>query len=216
MKPTSRLRGLVATGAAVLLEATLAAVLASAPAAAQVVTGTLGSPSATTTIPGNQIPAPEPKFGGTITEDARTFGAPLRGATVGGHQGLDVRASSVIVPPNFGSGAGIWLPGIVVVALGEPSVPVTTWAMAGAAASVAASRKAAPVAARPNTLDFCFMLCAPSFCDPTAAQRCATTSHGKVVQCSCSSRACSYLDATGPATLSIAASSALPAKGLVR
>jgi arylsulfatase A-like enzyme len=39
-----------------------------APAAAQVVTGTLGQPSATTTIPGNQIPAPEPKFGGVITE----------------------------------------------------------------------------------------------------------------------------------------------------
>ncbi len=35
---------------------------------AQVVTGTLGSPSATTTIRGNQIPAPEPKFGGVIKE----------------------------------------------------------------------------------------------------------------------------------------------------
>jgi arylsulfatase A-like enzyme len=45
---------------------------AAAPAMAQTVTGTLGSPSATTTIPGNQIPAPEPKFGGVITEDART------------------------------------------------------------------------------------------------------------------------------------------------
>jgi arylsulfatase A-like enzyme len=37
-----------------------------APVAAQQVTGTLGSPSATTTIKGNQIPAPEPKFGGVI------------------------------------------------------------------------------------------------------------------------------------------------------
>ena len=59
------------------IAATLTAIVAAglwpaAPAVAQVVTGTLGSPSATTTIPGNQIPAPEPKFGGTITEDART------------------------------------------------------------------------------------------------------------------------------------------------
>ena len=51
---------------------TVVAAWAAAPVAAQVVTGTLGSPSALTTIPGNQIPAPEPKFGGVITEDART------------------------------------------------------------------------------------------------------------------------------------------------
>ncbi|MGR9475968.1 arylsulfatase [Rhizobium leguminosarum] len=38
------------------------------PATAQVVTGELGSPSATTTIPGNQIPAPTPQFGGVIKE----------------------------------------------------------------------------------------------------------------------------------------------------
>jgi arylsulfatase A-like enzyme len=37
---------------------------------AQQINGTLGSPSATTTIPGNQIPAPEPKFGGVIKENA--------------------------------------------------------------------------------------------------------------------------------------------------
>jgi arylsulfatase A-like enzyme len=45
--------------------------LAVAPAAAQGVTGTLGAPSATTTIQGNQIPAPEPKFGGVIKEDVK-------------------------------------------------------------------------------------------------------------------------------------------------
>src|SRR5215467_13371886 len=33
-------------------------------------TGTIGSPSATTTIPGNQLPAPDPKFGGVIKETA--------------------------------------------------------------------------------------------------------------------------------------------------
>jgi len=47
-----------------------AAALAVAPAAAQTVTGTLGSPSATTTIKGNQLPAPQPKFGGVIKENA--------------------------------------------------------------------------------------------------------------------------------------------------
>jgi arylsulfatase len=34
------------------------------------VTGTLGSPAATTTIPGNQLPAPDPKFGGVIKQSA--------------------------------------------------------------------------------------------------------------------------------------------------
>ena len=40
--------------------------LAGGNASAQVVTGTLGEPSATTTIKGNQIPAPPPKFGGVL------------------------------------------------------------------------------------------------------------------------------------------------------
>ncbi len=39
-------------------------------ASAQQVSGELGSPSATTTIPGNQLPAPAPKFGGVIKDDA--------------------------------------------------------------------------------------------------------------------------------------------------
>ncbi len=41
-----------------------------APALAQDVTGTLGSPSATTTIPGQQLPPPTPDFGGVIKNDA--------------------------------------------------------------------------------------------------------------------------------------------------
>jgi arylsulfatase A-like enzyme len=40
-------------------------------AAAQQVTGTLGQPSATTTIKGNQLPPPAPLFGGVIKEDAK-------------------------------------------------------------------------------------------------------------------------------------------------
>src|SRR5271157_526829 len=42
-----------------------------APAPAQQVTGTPGSPSATTTIDGKQIPPPPPKFGGVIKESAK-------------------------------------------------------------------------------------------------------------------------------------------------
>jgi hypothetical protein len=46
---------------------------------AQQITGTPGSPGATTTIQGNQIPAPDPKFGGVIKEkasDSTTWWAP--------------------------------------------------------------------------------------------------------------------------------------------
>jgi arylsulfatase len=53
-----------------ILASIVALGLAVAPVSAQQVTGTLGSPSATTTIPGNQIPAPPPKFGGVIKESA--------------------------------------------------------------------------------------------------------------------------------------------------
>jgi len=42
------------------------------PAKAQQVTGTPGSPGATTTISGKQLPAPDPKFGGVIKDDALT------------------------------------------------------------------------------------------------------------------------------------------------
>ena len=40
------------------------------PTFAQQPTGTPGSPGATTTIPGTQLPAPDPKFGGVIKDDA--------------------------------------------------------------------------------------------------------------------------------------------------
>jgi hypothetical protein len=40
--------------------------LACVPASAQQVTGTPGSPTATTTIDGKQLPPPDPKFGGVI------------------------------------------------------------------------------------------------------------------------------------------------------
>src|SRR5262249_24304205 len=40
------------------------------PAAAIQTTGTLGTPGATTTISGEQVPAPDPKFGGVINDNA--------------------------------------------------------------------------------------------------------------------------------------------------
>ncbi len=49
----------------------IAATLAVTPASAQVVTGVLGEPTATITLPGNQLPAPPPKFGGVIKESAK-------------------------------------------------------------------------------------------------------------------------------------------------
>src|ERR1700709_2959148 len=38
---------------------------------AQTINGTLGQPSATTTIKGDQVPAPPPKFGGVIKENSK-------------------------------------------------------------------------------------------------------------------------------------------------
>src|SRR5574338_167719 len=59
-----------------------------------------------------------------------TLGALLGGTMRGAHQYLDFSASSLMTPPNFGSGAGSCLLLMVVVALGEPSSPVTCWAWA--------------------------------------------------------------------------------------
>jgi arylsulfatase A-like enzyme len=66
----SAARGQVDLRSAIFVSSFLAVGLASIPASAQQVMGTVGSPSATTTIPGNQLPAPEPRFGGAIENDA--------------------------------------------------------------------------------------------------------------------------------------------------
>jgi arylsulfatase A-like enzyme len=57
----------VFTGEALLLVVALGGM----PVAAQQVTGVLGSPSATTTLDGKQLPPPPPKFGGVIKESAK-------------------------------------------------------------------------------------------------------------------------------------------------
>ncbi len=56
------------------VQALAAALIVSAPVVAQQVqvSGTRGSPSATTTISNKQLPAPDPKFGGRIENDALT------------------------------------------------------------------------------------------------------------------------------------------------
>src|SRR5208337_5660945 len=69
----------------------------------------------------------------------RTLGAPLGGVTRGGHHGLESVALSLITPPNFCGGAGSCSPLMVVVALGEPDVPVISWAGAGRATNIAAT-----------------------------------------------------------------------------
>ena len=82
---------------------------------------------------------------------SRTFGACLGGTMRGAHQALDCRASSLITPPNFGSGAGSCLPLMVVVALGEPGSPVV-WICGSRAvcadAMVAASAQTSAAARR--------------------------------------------------------------------
>src|SRR5450631_984628 len=75
--------------------------------------------------PPNVLGTPKPASSVMIS---RTFGAPLGGTTVGGHHGVDPGLFSVITPPNFGAGGGSCWPLSVVVALGEPNVPVTCWA----------------------------------------------------------------------------------------
>jgi arylsulfatase len=55
---------------ALAISAATLTILALVPALAQQITGTPGSPEATTTITGKQLPPPDPKFGGVIKEKA--------------------------------------------------------------------------------------------------------------------------------------------------
>src|SRR5512137_1232410 len=53
-----------------VLSVAIAGLLGGPPALAQQITGTPGSPSATTSIDGKQLPPPDPNFGGVIKEKA--------------------------------------------------------------------------------------------------------------------------------------------------
>src|SRR5471030_1979634 len=61
---------------------------------------------------------------------SNTLGAPFGGTTRGGHHGLDSLALSLITPPNLVGGGGSCLPSMVIVALGDPGVPLICWAIA--------------------------------------------------------------------------------------
>ena len=78
--------------------------------------------------PPKVLGAPKPSSSVMISS---TLGAPAGGTTRGAHQGVDCGAVWLITPPNLGSGGGSRLPLIVVVAWGDPGVPVTTWADTG-------------------------------------------------------------------------------------
>jgi arylsulfatase A-like enzyme len=67
MKPEAQERSKLVASAAALI---FGCVFAVAPAVAQQVNGVLGSPKATTTIDGKQLPPPNPPFGGVIKERA--------------------------------------------------------------------------------------------------------------------------------------------------
>ena len=68
MKRETAVFGLAALAAAV--GAALGAALVPVSALAQQITGVAGSPSATTSISGKQLPPPDPAFGGVIKEGA--------------------------------------------------------------------------------------------------------------------------------------------------
>src|SRR5262249_17910190 len=94
--------------------------------------------------PPNVVVTPKPVSSVMIS---RMFGAPLGGTTRAGHQGVDCAALRSILPSNFCGGGGSWLPGIVVVALGEPAAPVVSCALA-AEVSAGAARRASVTAGR--------------------------------------------------------------------
>ena len=80
------------------------------------------------TTPPNVPGAPKPPSSVMMSS---TLGAPFGGTTRGAHHGADSEAFSLITPPNFGSGGGSCFPSIVVVAPGEPGVPVICCASPG-------------------------------------------------------------------------------------
>jgi hypothetical protein len=89
---------------------------------------------------------------------SKTLGAPLGGTKRGGHHGVESLALSLMIPPNGGGGDGSCEPSTVVVALGEPGTPVTTWEDAG----VIANSGIAMVAITQWDNGCRLMLCTPS------------------------------------------------------
>jgi hypothetical protein len=64
---------------------------------------------------------------------SNTFGAPFGGTTVGGQYGVEFVASRLMTPPKGAGGFGTYRPSNVLVALGDPGVPLISWAEANVA-----------------------------------------------------------------------------------
>ena len=82
---------------------------------------------------------------------SRTFGAPFGGTTRAGQEGVDCAALSSISPLNGCGGGGRYRPSIVVVAFGEPGVPLICCASA-AETAVPKIRHAKKAMRRPRRL----------------------------------------------------------------
>src|SRR5439155_14399877 len=100
--------------------------------------------------PPNVLGTPKPESSVMIS---RMFGACLGGTTRSAHQAFDWRASFLITPPNFGSGGGSCCPLMVVVAPGEPGVPVV-WICARAEGAAAMTAAASILLTRICLIDF--------------------------------------------------------------
>src|SRR6476620_7491584 len=75
---------------------------------------------------------------------SRMLGALFGGTMRGGHHGLESKALSLITPPNGIGGGGICFPSIVIVASGEPGVPLICWALAENTTAITAAASIPP------------------------------------------------------------------------
>src|SRR5262245_40199038 len=88
-----------------------------------------------------------------------TFGAPFGGTTRAGQYGFEFFTSRSILPSNFCGGGGSCSPLIVVVALGEPGVPVVWMSAPCAAAKNVIVHAAIRCAHRPPLVMLVFLFC---------------------------------------------------------
>src|SRR5262245_19971136 len=90
---------------------------------------------------------------------SKMLGAPFGGTTVAGQDGVESLASKLIVPLKGDAAGGRYFPSIVVVASGEPGVPVVCWASAEPTV-----RSARIEADRPNVIAMFGRMDAQDFC----------------------------------------------------
>src|SRR5205809_4636421 len=104
---------------------------------------------------------------------SRMFGAPLGGTTRGGQYGLESVAASLITPPKGIGGGGSCFPSMVVVAPGEPGVPVV-WTCARAEGATAMTAAANTPPRRSFLADFISinLICCCSTHSSESAQIC--------------------------------------------